>query len=75
MLHLTPTILLELFAAEYLPETNTSTFISHSLMVTCSLDAWKKFSQRKEMRIKKEKVEVLTQNINSRKIQESKRLG
>ena len=36
-------------------------------MVTCSLDAWKKFSQRKEMKIKKGKVEVLTQNINSRK--------
>ena len=37
-------------------------------MVTCSLDALKKSSKRKEMRIKKEKFEVLQQNtICSRK--------
>ena len=36
-------------------------------MITCSLDALKKFFKRKEMRIKKEKVEVLQQNIYSRK--------
>ena len=35
-------------------------------MVTCSLDALKKSSKRKEMRIKKEKVEVLQQTIQSR---------
>ena len=32
-------------------------------MVTCSLDALKKSLIRKEMRIKKEKVEVLQQTI------------
>ena len=36
-------------------------------MVTCSLDALKKSSKTKEMRIKKEKVEVLQQTIDSRK--------
>ena len=36
-------------------------------MVTCSLDALKKSSTRKEMRIKKEKVEVLQQAIYGRK--------
>ena len=36
-------------------------------MATCSLDALKKPSKRKEMRIKKEKVEVLQQIIYSRK--------
>ena len=36
-------------------------------MVNCSLDALKKPSNRKEMRIKKEKVEVLQQTIHSRK--------
>ena len=36
-------------------------------MVTCSLDALKNFSKRKEMRINKEKVEVLQQTIYSRK--------
>ena len=36
-------------------------------MVTCSLDALKKSSKRKEMRIKKEKVEVFQQTIYSRK--------
>ena len=46
---------------------NISIFIYHSLMVTCSLDALKKSSKRKEMRIKKEKVEVLQQTIYSRK--------
>ena len=42
-------------------------------MVTCSLDALKKSLKRKQMRIKKEKVEVLQQTIYSR--QESKRSG
>ena len=32
-------------------------------MVTCSLDVLKKSSKRKQMRIKKEKVEVLQQTI------------
>ena len=36
-------------------------------MVTCFLDALKKSSKRKEMRIKKEKAEVLQQTIYSRK--------
>ena len=36
-------------------------------MVTYSLDALKKSSKRKEMRIKKENVEVLLQTKNSRK--------
>ena len=36
-------------------------------MVTFPLDALKKSSKRKEMRIKKEKVEVLQQTIYSRK--------
>ena len=36
-------------------------------MVTCSLDALEKSSKRKQMRIKKEKVEVLQQTIHSRK--------
>ena len=36
-------------------------------MVICSLDALKKSSKRKEMRIKKEKAEVLQQTIDSRK--------
>ena len=55
-LHLTSICLLELLAAEYLHETNISIFISHSLMVTCSLGPLKKPSKRKEMIIKKEKV-------------------
>ena len=42
-------------------------------MVICSLDALKKSSKRKEMRIKKEKVEVLQQTICSR--QEIKKSG
>ena len=68
-------ISLDLLAAEYLPETNISNFIYHLLMVTCSLDALKKSSKRKEMRIKKEKVEVLQQTIYSRKGQKSKISG
>ena len=44
-------------------------------MVTCSLDALEKSSKRKEMRIKKEKVEVLQQTTYSRKETESKRSG
>ena len=36
-------------------------------MVTCSLDALKKSSKRREIGIKKEKVEVLQQTIYSRK--------
>ena len=36
-------------------------------MVICSLDALKKSSKRKEIRIKKEKVEELQQTIYSRK--------
>ena len=35
-------------------------------MVTCSLDALKKSSKRKEMRIKKEKIEVLQLTIYRR---------
>ena len=44
-------------------------------MVTCSLDVFKKSSKRKEMRIKKEKVEVLQQTIvyTIERRQESKR--
>ena len=36
-------------------------------MVACSLDALKKYSKRKEMRIKKEKVDMLQQTIYSGK--------
>ena len=36
-------------------------------MVTCSLDALRKPTKRKEMRIKKDIVEVLQQTIDSRK--------
>ena len=36
-------------------------------MVTCSLDALRKSTKRKEMRIKKDIVEVLQQTIDSRK--------
>ena len=36
-------------------------------MVTCSIDALKKSSNRKEVIIKKEKVELLQQTIHSRK--------
>ena len=36
-------------------------------MVTCSLDALKNSSKRKEMTIEKEKVEVVQQTIYSRK--------
>ena len=41
--------------------------MSHLLMATCSLDALKKSSKKKEMRIKKEKVDVLQQTIYSGK--------
>ena len=41
--------------------------MSHSLMATCSLDALKKSSKKKEMRIKKKKVGVLQQTIYSGK--------
>ena len=66
-LHLSSTCHLELLAAKFLREINLQIFIYHSLMVTCSLDALKKSSKTKEMRIKKEKVEVLQQTIDSRK--------
>ena len=36
-------------------------------MVTCFLDTLKKSSKRKEMRIKKEKVEMVQQTLHSRK--------
>ena len=36
-------------------------------MVTCFLDALRKSTKRKEMRIKKDIVEVLQQTIDSRK--------
>ena len=36
-------------------------------MATCSLDAWKMSSKRKEMRIKKVIVEVLQKTIYSRR--------
>ena len=36
-------------------------------MITCSLDALKKSSKRKEMRMKQEKVEMLQQTTYSRK--------
>ena len=64
---LPPLASLELLAAVYLCETNISKFVYHLLMVTCSIDALKNSSKRKEMRVKKEKVEVLQQIIYSRK--------
>ena len=39
----------------------------HLLMLTCSLDAFKKTLKRKKMRMNKEKVEVLQQTVFSRK--------
>ena len=44
-------------------------------MVTCSLDALKKCSKRKEMRIKQEKAEVLQQTIYSRKETGKQKIG
>ena len=74
-LHLTSTYFLELLAAEYLRETNNfyTLFINGYLF-----NILKKSSKKKEMRIKKEKVEVLQQTIYSRKetigrVKESKR--
>ena len=64
---LSPLAPLELLAAEYLRETNVSNFVYHLLLVTCSLDALKKSSKRKEIRIKKENVEVLQQTIYIKK--------
>ena len=52
-LHLTSNCLLELLATEYLRET-ISFYIS--FMVICSLDALKKFSKLKEVRIKMETI-------------------
>ena len=54
---LPPLASLELLAAENLRESNIWNFIYHLLMITCSLDALKKSSKRKEMGIKKEKEE------------------
>ena len=50
-LHLKLTCFLELLAAAYLRETNISVFYI-SVMVICSLDALKKSSKKKKMRIK-----------------------
>ena len=72
---LLPLASLELVAAEYLHETNISNFICHLFMVTCFIDALEKSSKRKEIRIKKEKVEVLQQTMYSRKETESERSG
>ena len=44
-------------------------------MVSCSLDALKKSSKRKEMRIKKEKIEVLQQTVYSRKETGKQKIG
>ena len=66
---------LELLATEYLRESNISNFIYHLLIVTGSLDSLKKSSNRKEMRVKKEKVQVLQQTIYSRKEKENKGSG
>ena len=61
---LPPLASLELLAAEYLRETNTSNFIYyHLLMAICSLDALKKSSKKKDARIKKEKIKLLQQTI------------
>ena len=60
---LPPLASLKLLAAEYLRETNISNFIYYLSMITCSLDALKKFSKRKEIRTKKEKAEELQQTI------------
>ena len=65
---LPPPASLELFAAEYLRETNISNWIYHLLMVTCSLDALKKSSKRKDLREKRKKSKLYTvQTIYSRK--------
>ena len=60
------TCLLDLFAAEYLRETNIS-FFFNSFMVICSLDVLKNSSKKKETRIKKEIGEVLQQASCSKK--------
>ena len=64
---LPPRTSLELLATEYLRESNISNFICHLLIVTGSLDALKKSSNRKEMRVKKEKVQVLQQTTVERR--------
>ena len=64
---LPPLAYLELLVAEYLRERNISNYIYHLLMVTCSLDTLKSSPKRKDMRIKREKLEVLQQTIYSRK--------
>ena len=65
-LHLTSTWFLELLAAEYLRETNVSIFYI-SFIVFCFLDALKKSSKKKEIKIKMETVEVLQKASYRRK--------
>ena len=65
-LQLTSSCPLELLAAEYLHETNISTFVSQ-LFTFCSLAALKKSLKKKETRLKKEIVEVLQQGSCRRK--------
>ena len=69
-LHLTSTCLLELLAGNNLHETNISIFII-SLMFTCSIDALKKSSKKKEMTIKKEIVKVRQQASSRKKRREN----
>ena len=65
---LPPLASLELLAAEYLREANTSNFIYyHLLMAICSLDALKKSSKKKEMRIKKGKIYTVERKQKSKK--------
>ena len=52
---LPPHASLELLAAECLRETNIPNCIYYLLMITCSLDALKRPSRRKDMRIKRKK--------------------
>ena len=58
----------------YIRETNISNFIYYLLIVTCFLDALKKSSKRNEMRMKKEKFEVLQQTTYSRKEVEKEKI-
>ena len=52
---LPPHTSLEFLAAECLRETNISNCIYYLLMITCSLDALKRHSRRKDMRMKRKK--------------------
>ena len=69
---LPPFASLELLAAEYLGETNISNCIYYLLMVTCSLDVFKKYWR---MRIKRKKLRCYNKLYTVERRQKSKRSG